>query len=723
MSTLRTNNLQNPDSSNVNIELTQNGGAVVSGIVTASAGIEGNLTGNLVGNVTGNATGITTTQITVGDTFLKESSIGIGTTTTNVGINTALGTLILNTTDNNVQIYGPEGWTAITSLVVSGLTATGGVVNEYEDSGSTYRSHLFTSSGTFEVTELSESLSNNIDYLVVAGGGGGGLHNAGGGGGGEVKIGSFAGAVTTYPITIGAGGRSGYVGNPGSNGLTGGTTTLGGPNPISSAGGEGGRTAQITQPNNGGGGNSGQYPSTSNGAGGNMSLSAQGGGGGGAGTPGNGSTGSASGGGPGGDGVASAIDGTSYYYGGGGGGSNYNGPTHAPPAGVGGTGGLGGGGGGGGAGPNVNPTPAPGGPGRNPGEASEPGSIDLGGRGGASTGGGGGGTNRPNINNGAEGGSGVVIVRYKIGETQTGTAKATGGDISFYNGKTIHKFTSSSSFVTPASFNETVDYVVIGGGGGGVRDIGGGGGAGAWREGSTPIAGSGTHTVTVGAGGRANYDAPTRSYQDGGSSSIQFPSVITAAGGGGGGSPGSAPNDAGRPGGSGGGGRANRASAGGTGSGDPYPGSGPQVSPANGWGNDGSGASPGNPGGGGGGAGKGGGPGSSGGTQNSGGDGLRLPATYRNPQETIGYPGPGGTTGWFAGGGGAAGWPGNPPGGGGGAPGGSSYAGAGAGGAEPPAGPDGGNAGVNSGSGGGGGGNINNGGKGGSGFVIISYPT
>ena len=52
MSTLRTNNLQNPDSSNVNIELTQNGGAVVSGIVTATAGIEGNLTGNLTGNTT-----------------------------------------------------------------------------------------------------------------------------------------------------------------------------------------------------------------------------------------------------------------------------------------------------------------------------------------------------------------------------------------------------------------------------------------------------------------------------------------------------------------------------------------------------------------------------------------------------------------------------------------------------------------------------------------------
>ena len=51
-----------------------------------------------------------------------------------------------------------------------------------------------------------------------------------------------------------------------------------------------------------------------------------------------------------------------------------------------------------------------------------------------STGGGGGG------NSGAvgkSGGSGIVVVRYQIGEL-TATAKATGGAISYYNGKTIH---------------------------------------------------------------------------------------------------------------------------------------------------------------------------------------------------------------------------------------------------------------------------------------------
>ena len=46
MSTLRTYNLQNPDSSNVNIELTQGSGAVVAGVATFSSNVtvSGNLT-------------------------------------------------------------------------------------------------------------------------------------------------------------------------------------------------------------------------------------------------------------------------------------------------------------------------------------------------------------------------------------------------------------------------------------------------------------------------------------------------------------------------------------------------------------------------------------------------------------------------------------------------------------------------------------------------------
>ena len=51
-----------------------------------------------------------------------------------------------------------------------------------------------------------------------------------------------------------------------------------------------------------------------------------------------------------------------------------------------------------------------------------------------------------------QGGSGIVVVRYKIAEL-TATAKATGGAISFYGGKTIHAFTGSGDF---CNYNWTI---------------------------------------------------------------------------------------------------------------------------------------------------------------------------------------------------------------------------------------------------------------------------
>ena len=80
----------------------------------------------------------------------------------------------------------------------------------------------------------------------------------------------------------------------------------------------------------------------------------------------------------------------------------------------------------------------------------------------------------------------LLVVRYQIG-TITATAKATGGAISFYGGKTIHAFTSSGTLVVPATSDwspTNVDYVVIGGGGGGIsfdaNYAGGAGGAGGY---------------------------------------------------------------------------------------------------------------------------------------------------------------------------------------------------------------------------------------------------
>ena len=91
MSTLRTNNLQNPDSSSVNIELATAGGAVVSGIVTATT------------VQIGSATTVHTTGIDLGSgniTGHNLHSTGIITATNFSGqITVAAGATISGSTD------------------------------------------------------------------------------------------------------------------------------------------------------------------------------------------------------------------------------------------------------------------------------------------------------------------------------------------------------------------------------------------------------------------------------------------------------------------------------------------------------------------------------------------------------------------------------------------------------------------------------------------------
>ena len=96
------------------------------------------------------------------------------------------------------------------------------------------------------------------------------------------------------------------------------------------------------------------------------------------------------------------------------------------------------------------------------------------------------------------------MVRYEV-PASAETAKATGGAISFYGGKTIHTFVNSQLY-NPDWSAATVEYVVISGGGGGGSQ-GGGGGAGAYKKGTTPI---GAHpvstTIQIGAGGDGGLD-------------------------------------------------------------------------------------------------------------------------------------------------------------------------------------------------------------------------
>ena len=215
-------------------------GPVISGVTTVQGSF--NVTDGITGNVTGD---VTANQITVGDTFLNATAIGIGSTSTagrNAGISTALGTIIYNATSNSFEGYGPEGWSQIKKLVNTGLTATGGLIADYEDGGILYRAHIFKSSQDFVVSSLG-AFENTVDYLVVAGGGSGGGelsgYAGGGGGAGGFKTGnSIPVSTSTYTVTVGAGG-AGSVGpsNPGNNGTN---TTIAFSSPVSVTGGGGG---------------------------------------------------------------------------------------------------------------------------------------------------------------------------------------------------------------------------------------------------------------------------------------------------------------------------------------------------------------------------------------------------------------------------------------------------------------------------------------------------
>ena len=110
------------------------------------------------------------------------------------------------------------------------------------------------------------------------------------------------------------------------------------------------------------------------------------------------------------------------------------------------------------------------------------------------------------------------------------------------NGYRYHVFMSSGSFVVPSVKGPTVcDFMLIGGGGSGGWDVGGGGGAGGLVYGPTYTISSGTHPITVGAGGADAAGGPPNAFRGGpnlsGSNSVFVVGgvTITAQGGGGGG--------------------------------------------------------------------------------------------------------------------------------------------------------------------------------------------
>jgi len=278
------------------------------------------------------------------------------------------------------------------------ITATGGTVTTTGN----YKIHTFTGPGTFCVSgggnaaPCSGSGSNVVDYLVVAGAGGAGSDNAGGGGAGGYREspGTANGSYTVsplgaspavalavpaggYPITVGAGGAGG--GLPSAPGVTGGVSTF---STITSAGGGGGsgdanNTSQNPGPGtpggSGGGGAFGSNPPVRVGGNGNVPPVSppQGNGG--------GNANASSRGGGGGGATGGGIPGDS------------------------------GGAGGSGATSNITNTPTP----RASGGLGGPSSAHTGAAGPANSGTGGAGPGPGGATLGGNGGSGIVVIRYK----------------------------------------------------------------------------------------------------------------------------------------------------------------------------------------------------------------------------------------------------------------------------------------------------------------------
>jgi hypothetical protein len=376
----------------------------VFSLVSASALSQWTTSGNNIFYNTGNVGigGTPTVSLDVGGRT-DALRVPVGTTAQRPSSPTG-GMIRYNTDLGGVEYYSASRaqW-----IGVELFQAAGGTVSTYTEDGITYKVHTFTSSGTFTVS----TGTKNINYLIVAGGGGGGPIGGGGGAGGLLN-GITTTGVGSYSIVIGGGGNNGNGSGPyatnGGNTTALGFTSIGGggggnhiSGPSSTAGlsgGSGGGGADNGT--SGGSGTAGQGNAGGTGIGGIPASQRIGGGGGGAGAVGA----SASVGGAGGNGIISAIDGNSFHYAGGGGAGGYQNS-------VGGNGGLGGGGGGS---VDSGTSGTGGGSARNSGGNGVVGGSQRGGNGGANTGGGGGGCSWQNPTIIAQGGSGIVIIRYPI---------------------------------------------------------------------------------------------------------------------------------------------------------------------------------------------------------------------------------------------------------------------------------------------------------------------
>lgn len=349
-------------------------------------------------------------ELNVGKLVVTEGIALPAVSTANRPSTPTTGSIIYNTSLQSWERWDGSTWSSVST---SALNATGGTIRY----ASGYKIHIFTGDNQFNVI----SGSGEVEYLIVAGGGGAGDTSAGGGGGGGLIYGTTTVTAQSYSITVGGGGlgsdayssgTSGQGGTQGQDSTAFGLTAIGGgggasyrnPGTRINGGSSGGcrgdaqnrgysqRPGLALQPTSASGGFGNQGPINPSLANGQPST-----GGGGAGGP--GKTCTTTKGGDGGIGMVFSISDKSVYYAGGGGGSG----GYASQGGSwerNGKGGLGGGGNGGRVSKFDNDIYCTDG---------EPNSGGGGGGNGYDGGG-----HPAGTKGGAHGGSGIVIVRYKL---------------------------------------------------------------------------------------------------------------------------------------------------------------------------------------------------------------------------------------------------------------------------------------------------------------------
>ena len=159
-----------------------------------------------------------------------------------------VGTIWANTTTGQMYMCtnataGANIWTNIGggSGDIQPITIPqGGTVTTDGD----YKVHTFTTSGTFNISHLSQVLNSQVEYLVVGGGGGGGAYGGGAGAGGFRTGTTFSVSEQAYTITVGAGGTGGSgtnkTGTDGSDSIFSTITSTGGGGGGGGGGSEGG---------------------------------------------------------------------------------------------------------------------------------------------------------------------------------------------------------------------------------------------------------------------------------------------------------------------------------------------------------------------------------------------------------------------------------------------------------------------------------------------------